>query len=239
MPTHSSLWRGMIPAKRWLRSLFGGLVFWLFCCSQHTSITGASAISLFIRSSLGSRRTAIRHAMTRSTSKPQLAVAFTTLLRFLFLCLLLPGAIQHARAAPESAPPAIRWVVEMERVPELKWPHADAKDYAEDRQQMMKAWQEISAAVQQQLTAAEVIRLCKWARLQMKSYTEVPSLERPDFQLLAASAGEKQLVFEATLQVLPTHSPLVTRWLKLLVVYDQRRRVISQVIMTIRGELQE
>ena len=34
--------------------LFGGLVFWLFCSSRHTSITVTSAISLLIGSSLGS-----------------------------------------------------------------------------------------------------------------------------------------------------------------------------------------
>lgn len=161
------------------------------------------------------------------------------MLRSLLLGLLSLGALLLARAEPGSAPPAIRWVPEMERVPELTWPHADAKDYAEDRQQMIKAWPKISAAVQEKLTAAEVIKLSKWARLQMQGYAGVPSLERPDFQLQAASAGEKQLVFSATLQVLPTHSPLVTRWLKLLVVYDQHRRVISQVIITIRGEVQE
>jgi sulfate permease, SulP family len=33
--------------------LFGGLVFWLFCSSRHTSITVTSAISLLIGSSLG------------------------------------------------------------------------------------------------------------------------------------------------------------------------------------------
>src|SRR6195256_7065602 len=34
--------------------LFGGLVFWLFCSSRHTSISVTSAISLLIGSSLGS-----------------------------------------------------------------------------------------------------------------------------------------------------------------------------------------
>ncbi len=33
--------------------LFGGLVFWLFCSSRHTSITVTSAISLLIGASLG------------------------------------------------------------------------------------------------------------------------------------------------------------------------------------------
>src|SRR4029079_6244732 len=33
--------------------LFGGLVFWLFCSSRHTSITVTSAISLLIGASIG------------------------------------------------------------------------------------------------------------------------------------------------------------------------------------------
>src|SRR5271169_585381 len=33
--------------------LFGGLVFWLFCSSRHTSVTVTSAISLLIGASLG------------------------------------------------------------------------------------------------------------------------------------------------------------------------------------------
>src|SRR6186997_158383 len=33
--------------------LFGGLVFWLFCSSRHTTITVTSAISLLIGSTLG------------------------------------------------------------------------------------------------------------------------------------------------------------------------------------------
>src|SRR5689334_25346960 len=33
--------------------LFGGLVFWIFCSSRHTSITVTSSISLLIGSSLG------------------------------------------------------------------------------------------------------------------------------------------------------------------------------------------
>ena len=149
------------------------------------------------------------------------------------------GAFTVARAAPDAAPPDIRFVPEMERVAELEWPRADAKIYAEDRPRMLAAWQEISGAVQRKLTAAQVIQLSKWAKPQMQSYADVPALDRPDFQLQTASAGEKKLVFEATLQVLPTHSPLVTRWLKLLVIYDRERRAILQVVITIRGEVQE
>ena len=43
-----------LPAEAGLYAcLFGGLVFWLFCSSRHTSITVTSAISLLIGASLG------------------------------------------------------------------------------------------------------------------------------------------------------------------------------------------
>ena len=44
---------GLPPQAGLYACLFGGLVFWLFCSSRHTSITVTSAISLLIGSTLG------------------------------------------------------------------------------------------------------------------------------------------------------------------------------------------
>ena len=44
---------GLPPEAGIYACLFGGLVFWLFCSSRHTTITVTSAISLLIGSSLG------------------------------------------------------------------------------------------------------------------------------------------------------------------------------------------
>src|SRR5829696_3814720 len=44
---------GLPPEAGLYACLFGGLVFWIFCSSRHTSITVTSAISLLIGSSLG------------------------------------------------------------------------------------------------------------------------------------------------------------------------------------------
>lgn len=143
-------------------------------------------------------------------------------------------------AEAEVAPPEIRFVPEMESVPELdKWPQVEGSAHEDDLRQMKVEWKKIMADVQRKLTVAQVIALSKWAKPQMQNYTVLPSLDQPDFELRAALAQEKKLLFEATLQVLPSHSPIVTRWLKLLVVYDQERRTIRQVIITIRGEAQE
>src|SRR5262245_11092717 len=45
---------GLPPQAGLYACLFSGLVFWIFCSSQHTSISVTSAISLLIGSSLGS-----------------------------------------------------------------------------------------------------------------------------------------------------------------------------------------
>src|SRR5258708_3954250 len=45
---------GLTPQAGLYACLYGGLVFWLFCSSRHTSISVTSAISLLIGSSLGS-----------------------------------------------------------------------------------------------------------------------------------------------------------------------------------------
>ncbi len=44
---------GLPPEAGLYACLFGGLVFWLFCSSRHTSITVTSAISLLVGSTLG------------------------------------------------------------------------------------------------------------------------------------------------------------------------------------------
>jgi hypothetical protein len=44
---------------------------------------------------------------------------------------------------------------------------------------------------------------------------------------------------ETVLQEKPTHSPLVTRWLKVYIYYDVKTREVVRMIVTIRGELRE
>jgi len=75
-----------------------------------------------------------------------------------FVCgLVCLGAIRSSGAAPETAPPDIRWVPEMERVTELQdWPPAAAKDHARERQRLLEAWKEVREAVERELTAAKV-----------------------------------------------------------------------------------
>lgn len=158
------------------------------------------------------------------------------LLRVIFWILACCAAAVTARAEPID----VRFVPEMERIEEVdRWVAVAAKNYAADRQQVVVAWEDVRRSIQEKLTAAKVITLSKWAIPQMRGYADVPSLDHPDFQPTTASLGEKKLVLAATLQILPTHSPIVTRWLKLFVIYDLERRAIRGVVVTIRGEAQE
>ncbi len=70
----------------------------------------------------------------------------------------------------------------------------------------------------------------------MQSYRSVPPLTRATFQCVGIHRNSHKLVYESVLDTLPTHHALVTRWLKLFLIYDSQTAQISQVIVTIRGQ---
>src|SRR5262245_49109371 len=59
---------GLPPEAGIYSCLFAGLVFWLFCSSRHTAVTGTSAISLVVGVSLGplAQGDPVRHAALAS-----------------------------------------------------------------------------------------------------------------------------------------------------------------------------
>ena len=77
--------------------------------------------------------------------------------------------------------------------------------------------------------------LSRWSLTQMKEYRAVPPLEKVELKPLGL-AGDNLLVLEGTIDTLPTHHALVTRWLKVYVLYDDRSREIRHATLTIRGE---
>ena len=72
---------------------------------------------------------------------------------------------------------------------------------------------------------------------QMEAYATVPPLEKAQFQPVAADENQGIILLESTVDTLPTHNPLVTRWLKTFVRYDTQRHEIVQVTITIRGQV--
>jgi hypothetical protein len=89
------------------------------------------------------------------------------------------------------------------------------------------------------LTVDRVRSLSRWAKPQMEKYSAIPAL--PDVVLEPIGVDKKggKLVLEGTVDTLPNHHPLVTRWLKVCVVYDIPARKIGQVTFTIRGQVLE
>ena len=77
------------------------------------------------------------------------------------------------------------------------------------------------------------------AKPQMEVYRSVPSFERIELRPVGTDAKRKRLVLEGTIDTLPSHSPLVTRWLKVFVLYDLEAKSIARITVTIRGELLE
>jgi hypothetical protein len=85
------------------------------------------------------------------------------------------------------------------------------------------------------LTPRVVRSLSRWAQPQMKGYLKVPSLARVAWKP-AGCAEKGRLVLEGTVDTLPTHHALVTRWLKVYLVYDGKNQEVVRVTVTIRGE---
>ncbi len=69
----------------------------------------------------------------------------------------------------------------------------------------------------------------------MKSNQKVPSLAKVAWKP-AGDDKQGRLVLEGTADTLPSHHRLVTRWLKVYLVYDEKTREAVRVIVTIRGE---
>ena len=73
----------------------------------------------------------------------------------------------------------------------------------------------------------------------MEEYSAVPALTDVALQPIGVDKKGGKLVLEGTVDTLPSHHPIVTRWLKVYVVYDIPGRKISHVTFTIRGQVLE
>jgi hypothetical protein len=143
----------------------------------------------------------------------------------------------------EWVPSWLDFVPEMERITDLdrgqndaRWSAADDANHAEDLRRVQAEWKTKSPAIQAVLTPERVQSLSRWAVKQMEGYTIVPALEKAQLQPVAADEKQGTILLESTIDTLPTHHPLVTRWLKAFVRYDTRGKNIVHVTITIRGQ---
>jgi hypothetical protein len=143
----------------------------------------------------------------------------------------------------EWVPSWLDFVPEMERITDLdrgqndaRWSAADDANHADDLRRVQAEWKTKSPTIQALLTPERVQSLSRWAVKQMEGYTIVPALEKAQLQPVAADEKHGTILLESTIDTLPTHHPLVTRWLKAFVRYDTRGKNIVHVTITIRGQ---
>lgn len=81
--------------------------------------------------------------------------------------------------------------------------------------------------------------MSRWSKVQMKGYETVPAVTGVRLKPIGLDDRRVKLVLEGTIDTLPSHHPLVTRWLKVYVLYDISERKITHVTFTIRGQVLE
>jgi hypothetical protein len=119
------------------------------------------------------------------------------------------------------------------------WSEKVEADLKDDNKRANAAWKEESKRLTMLLTAAHVRSLSRWAKEQMKAYQTVSPLADVRLQPIGVDDRSSRIVLEGTIDTLPSHHPLVTRWLKVYVLYDTLDRKIVHVSLTIRGQVLE
>ena len=64
----------------------------------------------------------------------------------------------------------------------------------------------------------------------------MPALADTALQPIGMDEARDKLVLEGTIDTLQSHSRVVTRWLKVYVLYNMSERKIAHITFTIRGQ---
>lgn len=160
------------------------------------------------------------------------------LLFMLCSILILSGVILPPE--PDTSLPTLYFVPEMELIAQLdKGMYVSPEEYIQESQKVAQEWQTHFLWVQTRLSPRKVIDLSGWAIAQMQTYSTVPNLGDLSLYPVSLQEREHNLIFEGVIDTLPTHSPLVKRWLKLYLVYNLDRQKILSIYITIRGQVEE
>jgi hypothetical protein len=141
---------------------------------------------------------------------------------------------------PEEAPSWLVLVAEMKPIAELdSWKPCPEGAFAKPAEEARAALKKKLPEVEKRVTAEAVRDLSGWAKKEMTKYEKVPSFDKVTWAPVRADDKQERLLLEGTVDTLPTHSPLVKRWLKTYVVYDVKNKEVSKVVVTIRGQVEE
>jgi len=162
------------------------------------------------------------------------------LLPFALLAVLASGCAQE-RSAPPAPTAEIRFVPEMQAFRELDdWQRCEPDAHGAEAESVRRAWKVFAPRVEEQVTPRRVRELSGWAKKEMETYRSVPPFAAVPLKPVAADREQGKVLFEGTADTLPSHHPtIVTRWLKVFLVYDRRADEIERAIVTIRGQILE
>ena len=162
------------------------------------------------------------------------------MLRILFYVLLLSVFINvDAQNVPTFA---TRHIPEMEYMVELnKWEKCKSTFLkSEDLAKIRKNWEKIVPLIKKNHISADAVKkMSRWAKKQMKKYKKISDISKLKFFPIRKYKKNNEVLLKAIVDVLPTHSPLVTRWFIIYILADIKTAAIKGVIFTIRGELLE
>ena len=148
-----------------------------------------------------------------------------------------PGASKLPSDRDESFPIALCVVPEMSYIPEVDdWESCPADKFAEHTISAKTDWKGRVRWATKHVTPELARSLSRWARPQMAKYKTIPPLDRTELKLVRRHPRGNKLDYEATMDTLPSHAPLVTRWLKVYLLYDTGSKSILRMTVTIRGQ---
>ncbi len=139
-----------------------------------------------------------------------------------------------ARSSQLVAQPSVTTLFEMEALPFDQFGALNKTYQVSEAEQL--EWNHVQRSFVDTFVTSEVAReLSRYAQKQMESYIYTPGRET---ELKLFGANETHVVYEVTLDELPSHSRIVERHLKLFVVglrYDGKF-LPNHFYLTIRGE---
>lgn len=187
---------------------------------------------------MDSKKIAVRETMRKAFFRLRRHAPFAALA---FVALAWAGCSTPPEASPPPAAPVleIALVPEMAPVPQAAWPFCPPESFPGDVKSALAEWAMIRGELAPKVTPEAVRVLSRWAKPQMAGYGKVPPLESAVFAPVAESPDKKRILLEATLDTLPSHSPLVKRWLKAFLVYDRDASCVVRAVVTIRGQAEE
>jgi hypothetical protein len=147
------------------------------------------------------------------------------------------ASIVRSPATPGKSqyPLSLCFVPEMDYIPEVDdWPRVLVEPQEVVR--ALSSWHERRGWVDAQITPEVVRSLSGWAQREMAQYGSVPSVCKVAVKPIACHKQHRKVLFEGTIDTLPTHSSVVARWLKIYLIYDIDSRRIIRATVTIRGE---